>query len=78
MVIMKTTFKVVEYEVCLDVLIYITLDNGDNLMTHNSFVDDVILGDYEIEVSNKNNTYLMTRDNEEIKTQLKNLLFIKL
>ena len=75
---MQSTFKVTEYEVCLDVLIYITLDNGDVLKTHTSFIDDVILCDCEIEVSNKDNTYLMTRDNEEIKTQLKNLLFIKL
>lgn len=74
----KTTFKVAEYEVYLDVLVLITLDNGDVLTTHNSFIDDVILGDYEIEVSNKDNIYLMKRDNEEIKTQLKNLLFIKL
>ena len=75
---MQSTFKVATYEVYLDVLLIITLDNGDVLMTHNNFVDDVILGDYEIEVSNKDNTYIMTRDNEEIKTQLKNLLFIKL
>ena len=75
---MKSTFKVAEYEVYLDVLIIITLDNGDVLTIHTSFIDDVILGDYEIEVSNKYNNYLMTRDNEEIKTQLKNLLFIKL
>ena len=75
---MQSTFKVAEYEVYLDVLVIITLENGDVLTTHNSFIDDVIIGDYDIEVSNKYNNYLMTRDNEEIKTQLKNLLFIKL
>lgn len=76
---MKSTYKVLKHEVYFGTLVKITLENEESLMTTASDIEDVISGEYEFELSNNDNTYLMTLDNCKAKIfSTEKLLFIKL